>query len=290
MTLSRRRFLTITAAALATPVIAAPLRWQGGALGADCTLEIHAPRDVAERALRDTRALLRRAESLFSLYDPASELSQLNATGHLPDPSPEMCRIIEICDQVHDATGGAFDPSVQPLWQALAKGTDVETARALVGWTRAKQAPLRLDHGQNITLNGVAQGFATDMVTTALHHAGLGKALINIGEHAAIGGPFTLGIADPAQGIIAQQTLHNNAVATSSPNATVVGSSPHILSATGRKPRWDTVSVMADTAAMADAASTAFCLMTKPEIKTAMSTLNLHRAALLAPDGKVHHL
>ncbi len=290
MTLSRRRFLTITAAMLATPASAARLRWQGRALGADCTLEIHAPRDQAERALRDVRALLRLAEARFSLYDPSSELSKLNAAGTLAAPSLEMTEILALCDRAHHATGGTFDPTVQTLWEALSTGTPVDSAASLVGWTRVQRTPPRLDKGQKLTLNGVAQGFATDMVAGALRAAGLSKVLVNIGEFSALGGPFHVGMSDPTHGLFGTATLENSAIAISSPAATMLGTAPHILSATGRIPQWNTVSVQAQNAALADAASTAFCLMGHAEIERAIPALDLTRATMLDSTGRVHHI
>ena len=44
----------------------------------------------------------------------------------------------------------------------------------------------------------------------------LKKVLINIGEFAALGGLFTLGISDPAYGLVGTTKLSNRAVATSS--------------------------------------------------------------------------
>ena len=77
---------------------------------------------------------------------------------------------------MHRATGGAFDPSVQPLWQALARGGDVEAARALTGWERVTIGQdITLAPGQALTFNGIAQGFATDVVTDLLASRGFGR-------------------------------------------------------------------------------------------------------------------
>ena len=293
--LSRRRFLAITAAVIASPAEAAQLRWQGYALGAKISLTIHAPRPLAEQALRKIRQLLARIESLFSLYDPNSKLSQLNRDGKLTDPALEFAALFQQIGQVHDATHGLFDPTVQPLWQALASGGNVTAAQTLVGWNRvsATSKEISLVAGQALTFNGIAQGFATDLASQMLKQAGLRKVLVNIGEFAALGGPFTLGISDPVMGLVDTVRLSNRAIATSSPGAMTLGAShSHILNPLAQyAPQWSTISVEADSAAIADAASTAFCLMSEPEIHTSLSLLpGAPRATLVSHSGSIRKI
>lgn len=287
--LSRRRFLTLTAAALATPASAAPVTWQGRALGAEVAITLHAPRAQAAPAITQIRALLAHVERLFSLHDPASQLSRLNAAGRLSAPHRDFAALMRLCDQMHRATGGLFDPSVQTLWSAPL----IAPLQARLGWHRLNHSPrsVQLAPGQSLTFNGIAQGFATDLARDVLARHGLGKALVNIGEYAALGGPFTLGVGDPVHGMIAQETLQNRARATSSPRATLApGGRAHIIDPTGqRTPKWSTVSVEADSAAIADAASTAFCLMSADEISVARPHLPgaPARVMLISDSGKI---
>lgn len=291
MSLTRRRFLCISAAALcagASPV--APARWRGIALGAEAEITLHGP--GAEAALTDAIARVRGIERAFSLYDPGSELSRLNASGWLA-PSPAFRALLQQADAVHRATGGAFDPSVQPLWQALARGTDVETARALTGWERVTIAQeITLAPGQALTFNGIAQGFATDVVTDLLASSGFGRALVNIGEHRALGGPWRLGLSDPAAGYLGTRTLADGAIATSSPAALRLGTGGHILDPRGsRAPLWSTTSVEAESAALADALSTACCLLEPDEIRRAMAALpGIRRVTLVDGEGRLRTL
>jgi thiamine biosynthesis lipoprotein len=191
-------------------------------------------------------------------------------------------------------TGGAFDPTVQPLWQlhadhfssgrpggdgpspqqlteALAK---VGHAGLLVGENRI--ALLR--RGAAITLNGIAQGFATDRVVERLRQAGLSTTLVNMGEIRAIGArpegtPWRVGLGDPGRPGVLTETvdLVDRAVATSAGAGfrfDSTGRFTHLFDpATGRSPqRYRSVSVMAPTATEADALSTAFSLMPLPDI------------------------
>jgi FAD:protein FMN transferase len=279
MTLTRRRFLAITAASVCsgTAALARSHSWTGHAFGSDVRIELSGPRDQVKATLDQVIAQLRAIERLFSLYDPSSQLSRLNQTGHLKSPAPEFQELIALCSGMHTATQGVFDPSIQPLWSALAQGTDTSAARQSIGWERVRVAPgvISLAPGQALTFNGIAQGFATDLVRAELSQRGFKKALINIGEYAALGGPFTLGLSDPLHGHLGTRRLTNTAIATSSTTAMSLGkSASHIQHpTTNASALWSTVSVKTDQAAIADATSTAFSVMSRAEIRAALGHL-----------------
>ncbi|MEL6883464.1 MAG: FAD:protein FMN transferase, partial [Pseudomonadota bacterium] len=251
----RRRFLTLSAAALATPVMgAAPLRWHGIALGANASFELQGPAEITRSALAAALNAIRRIEALFSLYDPASALSRLNATGRLDRPDAAMLDLFRAAHRVHDLTKGRFDPTVQTIWP---EGQN----RAAIGWSRVRYNATRiaLHDGQSLTFNGIAQGFATDRAADALRVAGLTDIHVNVGEQRTHGPARQLGVEDPVHGLVGNITLRNSAVATSSPLATPAGAQGHILSPFGEVPQWSTVTVMADSATLADGLSTGLC-------------------------------
>lgn len=286
---SRRRFFAIAAACAAVPVASWAQTWRGQALGAAAEITLSGPRDRVEAALADARSELARIEALFSLYQPRSALSRLNETGRLAAPDPAFSEILALCDRVATATLGRFDPTVQPLWRALSQGGDLGAARALIGWGRVQRGPvIRLAPGQALTLNGIAQGYASDRVAAGLAAAGFDRALVDIGEFRGLGGPWRIGIEDPVHGRLGQVTLTDGAVATSSPGALhLPGGATHILdplSGGTVAPLWSTVSVEADSAALADALSTALCLMPRDEI-AALRLPGLRRVRLVDHGG-----
>mgnify|MGYP002712466854 CR=1 FL=1 len=177
MILPRRRFLALSACALVLPAAAAPTRhhWQGVALGADVALTVEGGTPAAARAFfAEAERALRSVERQFSLFG-GSELMRLNALGRLAHPSDDMLALLDLAGRVHAATGGAFDPTVQPLWQARRLGQDEAPALALVGWEglRAGSAEIRLARpGMALTLNGIAQGFAADRLAAAVEEGG----------------------------------------------------------------------------------------------------------------------
>lgn len=289
--LTRRRFLSVSAAAAglvaAGAAGAAPLRqWHGSALGATATITLEHPDGarIARRAFDE----IGRLEDVFSLYRPDSALSHLNREGRLDEPPFELLECLGLCGAVHRATGGLFDPTVQPLWALHARAHAAgaappadEVSRTLdrVGWEGvgldARAVTLR--PGAALTLNGIAQGYIADRVAALLRAEGLTDVLVDTGEHHAIGGGWDVRLVSPQGHAEGNVTLRDHALATSAPLGTVFdgeGRAGHILDPrTGRPaaPVWRLVSVTAPRAAVADALSTAMVLMTREEMTQALS-------------------
>ena len=280
--MNRRRFLALSAAALATPADA-QTRWQGRAFGADCALTLSGPARQIKAALATLATLIETIEADFSLHRP-SALTSLNATGHLAAPSPAFRAVMDLADAVHRLTGGAFDPTVQPLWQAAARG---RANAAPIGWHHIRRgADIVLKPGMALTFNGIAQGFGADAIKAHLAAHGFDHALVDMGETTALGGPFRLGLQDPVYGQLATRTLTGTAIATSSPKATLLNGQSHILHPRGLPPLWSTVSVEATSAALADALATALVFLTADQI-AALRNPGLIRVMLVDFDGNL---
>jgi len=271
--LTRRRFIAISAAL--APTMALPDTGihveTGMALGAKVTLRLGHPE--AARLAAQAMAEIRRLEAIFSLYLPDSALSRLNREAKLDAPPFELLDCLSIAGAVHHASGGRFDPTVQPLWAAYAMATergrpltDAERDQALArtGWQGVILTPgtITLRPGMALTLNGIAQGYIADRVAALLAEQGLTRALIDTGEMVALpDGSWPVRLADR------ELALRNRALATSAPLGMTFGGdgvTSHILNpGTGRPalPRWRAVSVSAPAAALADALSTAACLI-----------------------------
>ena len=287
--MNRRRFLTITATATATLALAsaAPLwaevphlrQWHGIALGSAATIALDHP--DADRLIGLALSEIDRLEGIFSLYRPDSALQRLNRDGRLDAPPFELLDCLSLCGEVHRASAGRFDPTVQPLWQTHAEAWSqghappdsaaLGRARALTGWDAVSLQPDRIRFakpGMALTLNGVAQGVIADRVADLLRAEGLRDVLVDTGEIAARG-KTPEGKDWPVSLTNGQRlTLGDRALASSSPQGTVfdaAGLQGHILDpATGLpvQGRFDLVSISAGRAGLADALSTASCLMT----------------------------
>ena len=283
---SRRRILSIGAALAAGPFLgraaqAAEAHWIGHALGAHASMRLIGLSDT-EAAPVFTRidAELRRLEGIFSLYSSQTALSRLNRDGVLDAPPAELLELLSLVREAHMQTGGLFDPTVQPLFRHYAEGSGaLEDALAQVGWADVHVAGDRIAFAKPamaLTLNGVAQGYITDRIAALLRAEGFDNVLVNIGEIRAMGaGPdgagWRIGLAAPQGGVEAVLRLSDSAVATSAPFGTMIDPMArvgHIL-----HPRYGAlpahhrrVTVLHDSAAMADAFSTAAALMDDREL------------------------
>ena len=294
---NRRRFLAISAGALVAAGLpagaSAPLyQWRGVALGADASITLAHPR--AEAIVARALAEIARLEAVFSLHHPESALVRLNRDGRLDAPPFELLECLALCGRVHAATGGRFDPTIQPLWALHAEShaaggapSDAAVAQALArtGWDGVAydSTSVRLARpGMALSLNGVAQGFVADRVAAMLAAQGLGDILVNTGEYRALGGhpggggwPVTLD--DGTRLIPDAISLKDMAVASSAPHGITFdaeGRESHVIDpATGRPApaRWRLVSVAAPQAGLADALGTAFCLMERDGIEAALA-------------------
>lgn len=286
----RRRFLAISAAFLAAPRAEAEVTtWRAPALGGVVRVDLRGPAGLSADTTRRIGAVVEEVEAAASLFRAESALCRLNAAGRLAEPPPALADLLALSDEVHAATGGVFDPTVQPLWRALAEGGDLARARAAIGWDRVARGPVpTLGPEQALTLNGIAQGYAADRVRALLAEAGYGTALVDMGEFAALGGAYALGIEDPALGIVATRRIADGALAVSSPEALRLGDAGHVLGPRGEAARWSTVAVEAERAAVADGLSTAFCLMDPEAIRTARDRIaGVGRVTVVDPQGDI---
>lgn len=279
--LSRRRFLSISAATLAAgPALATTqpsAKWQGRAMGAPAQMQITGMDHIqAAPTFARIEAELERLEQIFSLFHPQSQLARLNSTGQLAAPAPELLDVLSLSASLNAASEGAFDPTVQPVWQALALGQSADATST--GWRhlRFDSTEVRmLRPDMALTLNGIAQGFITDQIADLLRAEGLRDVLLDMGEVAALGqrpdgDDWQVGVIAPGGDLRHRLTLSDRALATSAAAGTRVGAGSetgvgqsHILDPrTGHGADLSRIaSVSAPRAALADGLSTALCLV-----------------------------
>lgn len=274
--MTRRRFISMACASCLIAPSAHAFQWQGTALGARARIILDHPnaKGITQHALGE----ISRLEDIFSLYRSHSELVQLNAAGHLEAPSFELLECLSIARHAHRLTEGRFDPTVQPLWRVLADAysmgrpaddTEISAARARIGFDRVSfdSEGIRMSAGQQLTLNGIAQGYIADRIAVLMRREGIEDVLIDTGEIIAMGAPhgqaaWPVTIA----GEVKTRALTGRALATSAPFGTrlsATGQIGHILD-----PRHGgiletdirQVSVSAQNAALADAISTGLCV------------------------------
>jgi thiamine biosynthesis lipoprotein len=238
----------------------------------------------AEGAIQSAFAELGRIESIMSVYRPDSQLSTLNRQGRLASPDPMFVELLRQSQQLSVATRSAFDVTVQSLWElykASAKNGHLPEDRAIRAVKRRvsfrnviiRDDSIELKNGAKVTLNGIAQGFATDRARRVLLDHGITHALLDIGELAGLGKKsadtcWNAGIQHPRvkDAYSAVVAIDDRALATSGDYQTAFTDDlrcHHIFDPrTGRSPdQLASVSVLAPTATEADAMSTALMVM-----------------------------
>ena len=306
MSLSRRHFIALTAIAagcswpVGLPAFAAePILWRGNALGADASLQIFgADAATGRRLIAECLAEVDRLEQIFSLYREDSSLVRLNRSGRLDAPPAELVEILALSRHCSELSGGAFDVTVQPLWELHAAhfaspGADphgppeqaIRAARRLVDWRGVTVGAGRISFDRPamaVTLNSVGQGYVTDKVAELLRRRGMAHVLVDMGEISCIGSrpdgaPWRVGLEKGGE-----LPVIDRAVATSSPDGTRFSPFCHHIfdPGTGHSSRFSqTVTVVARTATLANAISTAICAG-GPKVARSLSSW--------APDARVH--
>lgn len=205
-------------------------------LGTTLTLRAgHASAERADAGLDAAVSAIRHVEQHMSLFNPESSLRRLNRDGILLRPDPDLVKVLSLAASVSERSLGAFDVTVQPIWNAwqsaksmhrLPTPNELKIARNKTGWRNVEISASRirfLKPNMALTLNGIAQGYASDLARDALRLHGIEHALIDTGEWIPLGKspesqPWSLGVENPRQveSIVAKITSDGRAIATSS--------------------------------------------------------------------------
>lgn len=246
----------------------------GTAFGTTVNITVSARSESqANVAIDAAFAEIRTVHRAASLFDPSSEIIKLNVNGVLEKPSRTVLDIIEVSDLLHRLSHGAFDPSIQPLWELWANGNpdqqSIDSTLRHVGWQKLRVTPARLQllEGAALSFNGVAQGYAADRVMAALNTNGALAAIIDTGETGRLDWDGRIAIQHPRQPTsLGSIALHHGFVAVSGDYATAFSQDcihHHIFDPRlGFSPKeLASVAVVAPTGAMADGLATAFMVM-----------------------------
>lgn len=257
---------------------------------------------VAARAALDD---VDRVEEELSVFRETSAISEVNRrAAHAPVPVAEhVFALLQLSAELHRTTAGAFDITSTPLsrcWGFLRREGRVpsvealEAARSLVGFDRVHLDPatrsVRFDRdGVELNLGAIGKGYALDRVAAGLRAAGLEHALLSGGRSSvrAVGGRgpgWQVEIVSPRTSRpLAHVWLRDAAIGTS-------GAGEQYVECDGRRyghvidPRtgWPaqgilSVTVIASSAAAADALSTAFLV---GGVELAEAYCSTHRDAM----------
>ena len=190
---------------------------QSQALGTTISITVyHHDQAEARKAISNAFKAIERVEQMMSLYRANSQVSRLNRDGSITSPDPPLVRVLKMASDISHRTNGAFDITVQPLWElysqhassgSLPSEEEIRKARQSVDWRKVAISECEvafLSKDTRITLNGIAQGYAADAARSALEKVGIKHALIDSGEIGTHGSKskeqdWTIGIKHPRQ-------------------------------------------------------------------------------------------
>lgn len=245
---------------------------------------LHEDETSARTALSAAMTALREVDALMTVYRTDSQVGRLNRDGYLNNPDHRLLQVLGTAQHLAQRTNGAFDVTVQPLWQAANERQAPSAALPRVGWRKLdiSEHELRFRQpGMSMTLNGIAQGYGADQALAALKQHGIRHALLDTGELASLGAneagdPWMLAVRDPRDTNAFAQLLaaDGRCLATSGDYATRFTedfSQHHIVDPhTGQSPtKLAAVSVLAPTGLLADGLSTA-CMVLGAEKSLAL--------------------
>jgi FAD:protein FMN transferase len=196
---------------------------------------------------KEVTKTLAKWEGVMSQWKPDSDLSRFNRG---QPASPELQSVIDLAENIREASGGAFD-------HRLLK----ETGEAGFG-----------PGGNGIDLSAIGKGFAVDRVGESLRERGVTDFVFELGGEILAGdGEWEVAIEkpDPATQETALTVLLKNRALATSGNYRLFqpadgGLASHIIDPRTRKPVIrppSSVSVMAKDCATADAWATAFFIL-----------------------------
>ncbi len=271
--------------------------WRGATMGTTYSVKLAVPVPANEHirlgaALKRDLATVERA---MSTWEEHSELSRFAKTpaGVPLRLSPSTVAVLQVALTVSAASGGAFDVTVGPMVDAWGFGPNgrpagapdeaaLDTLRARVGYAKlVLDVPARTltktVEGVAVDLSGVAKGFAADLLAGRLEATGYTDYLVEVGGEMRIRGrnetqePWRVAIRRPGGGALA---VHpgTRGVATSSNDRNFYRRDGiryvHTIDPRTARPvehHLAGVSVIDETAALADAWATALLVLGEAE-------------------------
>ena len=237
--------------------------------------------------------LLARLDQSMSTYKLDSELNALNrlAVGEELSVSTDLWQVLQGAQHIHALTLGAFDPTIGPLVDLWGFGPE-DTGDKVPSEREINTLLPQVDLGQlrlasdnkvsklaalDLDLSAIAKGYAAQKVAALLRTQGFSNFLVEVGGELQLAGhnrkglPWRIAIEVPSLlqgGVEKVITVTDMGVATSGDYRNYFERAgvrySHTIDPRTGKPithNLASVTVLADTAAVADALATAFMVM-----------------------------
>jgi thiamine biosynthesis lipoprotein len=262
----------------------------------------------------------------MSTFRPDSEIGRFNAVDHAGEPfapSEDFLAVMRVAAEIHAATDGAWDGTLDPLitlWgfgreqhgDRVPTAAEIEALLPRVGFGRititAEGHLVKADGRLTLDLASIAKGYGVDAVARLLQDRGYGDFLVEVGGEVYAAGrrtdgkPWRVGINRPDRGAGFSEVY--KVVALTDKGFATSGDYRNYFEAEGRTyshildPRTGypvvsgvvSASVLADTCTLADGLATALMVM-GPEAGLALVERLSKVEALIVvrtEDGQLH--
>jgi thiamine biosynthesis lipoprotein len=166
---------------------------------------------------KECDSILRSLDSSLSIYQPYSQINQLNAAQRTFRADRHLAAVLRKGQKISRQTDGAFDLTILPLVQAWGFGArqhtqppDSATVQQLKSCTGSNKLRLfgnkviKKTHCIQVDVNGIAQGYSVDVLAVFMQRKGIFNYLAEIGGELRVRGtkqpsgePMTIGIESP---------------------------------------------------------------------------------------------
>jgi thiamine biosynthesis lipoprotein len=187
------------------------------ALGTVCSITLYEKGN--KRVYQDIFRRLREIESRMSVNLADSDVSRINAAAGI-EPVKVHADVFEVIERAMyyaELSGGAFDPTVEPLVSLWGIGGDtprvpfqeeIDAVLPLINWRnivldREQSTVFLPQPGMALDLGAIAKGYAADEVAAIIRKAKIPRAIIDLGGNILTYGekadhsPWRVGIQNP---------------------------------------------------------------------------------------------
>ena len=212
----------------------------GPTMGTHYRIVVDSPPDNldAEALQGKISARLDEINRQMSTWDDTSQISKFNQSDSTDwfDVSSEFATVVAEAKRIHELTGGAFDPTVEPLiklWgfgdgrkKAVPAEVEIKAAKTMIGMqhveVRADPPALKKAVPDlQLNLSAIAKGYGVDAIAALLTDEGLPSFVVDIGGEnkvgtaKASGDSWKLGVESPLGGLRRIVELTESSIATS---------------------------------------------------------------------------
>lgn len=271
--------------------------------------------EQAEAALNEAESSVTEWEALWSATEESSEIYAANHShGEAVPLSPETEELLRFALKMAEQTRGALDPTIYPFVNAwgfinqeyrVPSEQEITELLSLTGYEKVvlENHAVTLPEGTQLDLGAVGKGYTGELLAEYLKEQGITSVLLDIGGNIQMvggrpdGTRWRLGIRNPfGEGSFGILEAEDSAVVTSGGYERYFTDEDgtaywHILDpATGRPADSDlaSVTIIADSGALADALSTAIFVMGLEEGREYWRTHGGFDMLLMTQGGEIY--